>query len=129
MSDFFTHHFYAGARVEAQAGEAGKVLEAHGLHQGQMISANKTCPEGHKCFFNGCVFIKERRFESKLDKVLKRYVYRQVWWGDIDLNASQAALVASADALGRDLWVTRECYRWHGYHGEDEGVLHIKHGL
>lgn len=113
----FTDHFYAGMRVEAQAGAAGDALEAQGLCQGAMISANKTCPEGHECFFNACIFIKERK------RWWNKATYRQVWWGDIDLTLSRGAVIAAADALGCDLWVTRERYRWHGYHGEDEGVV------
>src|SRR5271157_1101687 len=119
--DFFTKHFYAGMRIEAQAGAAGDSLEAQGLRQGAMISATKTFPKGHECFFNGCIFIKERKHWWN------RATYRQVGWGDIDLTLSRAAVIAAADVLGRDLWVTRERYRWHGYNGEDEGAVLIKH--
>ena len=133
--DFFTKHFYAGMRIEAQAGAAGDALEAQGLHQGAMISATKTCPKGHECFFNACIFIKERKpltwhnvlASAGLALIVRPTAYRQVWWGDIDLTLSRSAVIAAADVLGRDLWVTRERYRWHGYHGEDEGAVLIKH--
>ncbi len=78
MSDFFTRHFYAGQRIEAQAGAAGDALEAQGLRQGAMISANKTCPEGHECFFNACIFIKERT-PLTWRSVFAPVKYRQVW--------------------------------------------------
>lgn len=127
MSDFFTHHFYAGARIEAQAGAAGKALEDQGLAQGRMISANKICPEGHECFFNGCIFIREPLSISMRKGTLRR-IYRQVWWGDIDLTLSLEAVGRAADTLGRTLWVTRERYRWNGYHGEHEGAVRVSHG-
>src|SRR5512146_1032377 len=119
MSDFFTRHFHAGARIEAQAGIAGQVLEAQGLRQGAMISPTKECPDGHMCFFNACIFVKERaHWWSKA-------TYRQVWWGDIDLTSSRSAVIAAADILGRDLWVTRERYRWDGYNGESDGAVYF----
>lgn len=117
---FFTDHFYAGMRIEAQAGAAGEALEAQGLRQGAMISGSKTCPKGHVCFFNACIFIKERK------RWWQRSTYRQVWWGDIDLTQDRSSVIAAADALDRDLWVTRERYRWHGYKGEDEGAVLFK---
>ena len=120
-----THrHFNAGARVAAQAGEAGYELEKHGLAQGRMVSASKSAYEeqhpDHEVFFNGCIFVKERR-------LFRRTTYRQVWWGDIDLTESQAVVQAAADTLGQDLWVTRERYRWNGYNGETDSAVHFKH--
>jgi hypothetical protein len=128
MSNFFTHHFYAGARIEAQAGAIGQALEDQGLHQGRMISGSKSFyseqhPD-HLVFFNACIFVKERALFLR-----RRSYFRQVWWGDIDFTVSQAAIVAAADACGQDLYVTRERYRWQGYHGESEGLIRIKAGL
>jgi hypothetical protein len=121
MTDFFSHHFNAGASVEAQAGAAGEALEDQGLAQGRMISQSKSyyCEQhpDHDVFFNACIFIKERtRFLQRGSH------YRQVWWGDIDITLSQASLVAAADACGQDLWVTSEKYRWEGFHGKDESL-------
>ncbi len=134
MSDFFTKHFYAGMRVEAQAGAVGKALEDQGLGQGRMISFIKQCPVGHECFFNACIFIKERKpltwrsilASGGLALIVRPVEYRQVWWGDIDLTLSLNAVQAAADILRRDLWVTRERYRWHGYHGEPASVVAVK---
>ncbi len=131
MSDFFTKHFYAGQRVEAEAGAVGDVLEAQGLRQGAMISASKTCPKGHECFFNGCIFIKERipltwrniLASAGLALIVRPVEYRQVWWGDIDLTLSRDAVIAAVDVLNRDLWVTRERYRWNGYNGENKDAV------
>lgn len=135
MTDFFTHHFYAGARVEAQAGAVGQALEDQGLRQGTMLSPTKTSPEGHTCFFNGCIFIKEPKpltwrtvlASGGLALIVRPTEYRQVWWGDIDITASRGAILAAADACGQDLWVTRERYRFDGYHGEDDGAVFFKH--
>lgn len=126
MSNTFNYHFFAGARVEAQVGAIGDALEAQGLHQGCMLSASKSYyyhehPD-NIVFFNACMFVKERRW--------LKTTYRQVWWGDIDLTVSQAAVVAAADACGHDLYVTREKYRWKGYQGQrGEDVFVFKHGL
>jgi hypothetical protein len=125
MSNFFTHHFYAGARVEAQAGAVGQALEGQGLLQGTMLSGSKSYYQeqhpDHKVFFNGCIFIKEPNWV-----LWRRSSYRQIWWGDIDLTESRGAVIAAADACGQDLWVTLEKYRWDGYHGEDEGAVYFK---
>jgi hypothetical protein len=122
MNNFFIHHFYAGARVEAQSSAVGQALEDQGLLQGKMLSASKTgyCDlhPDHTVFFNACIFIKERKgFRPE---------YRQVWWGDIDLTESRGAVIAAADACGQDLWVTREKYRFDGYHGEKDGAVFFK---
>lgn len=121
MSDFFTHHFFAGARIEAQVGAVRDALERHGLYAGRMVSQSKSSySEGHPdnlVFFNACIFIKKRRWFKS--------TYRQVWWGDIDLTLSQTPLVAAADDCGQDLWVTRERYRWDGYHGETPDELSV----
>lgn len=110
MSNTFDYHFFAGARVEAQAGAIGEALEAQGLHPGRIISSSKSYYSkqhpGHIVFFNACIFVKERRW--------LKVIYRQVWWGDIDLTESQAAVVAAADACGHDLYVTREKYSHRG---------------
>ncbi len=128
MSDFFTHHFYAGARVETQAGAAGKALEDQGLEQGRMISASKGYYDeqhpDHEVFFNACVFIREPLSVSMRKGTLRR-IYRQVWWGDIDLTLSLDAVGKAADVLGRTLWITRERYRWNDYHGEQEGAVRV----
>ena len=123
MSDFFNYHFNAGARIEAQAGAVGQALEDQGLHQGAMLSQSKSyyCDQhpDHEVYFNGCIFIKERKL---LALPWMRSSYRQVWWGDIDLTASRSALTLAAGMCGQDLYVTRERYRFDGYHGESEGV-------
>jgi hypothetical protein len=122
MSDIFNYHFFAGARVEAQAGAIGEALEAQGLYAGRMVSSSKSyyCEQhpDHIVFFNACMFVKERHWFKS--------TYRQVWWGDIDFTESQAAIEAAADACGHDLYVTREKYRWEGYKGEkdDEVVVY-----
>lgn len=125
MSDTFdyNYHFFAGARIKAHAGAVGEALEAQGLYAGCMLSASKAYyykqhPD-HEVFFNACIFIKER-------KRLKA-IYRQVWWGDLDLTLSRSALIAAADAAGVDLYVTREKYRWEGYSGQkDDAVVLFK---
>ena len=129
MSDFFNYHFNAGARIEAQAGAVGQALEDQGLRQGQMLSASKSYyrdqhPD-HEVYFNGCIFIKEPvqwwQF-SNVGEWFRPSSYRQVWWGDIDLTASRSALALAAGMCGQDLYVTRERYRFDGYHGESKGV-------
>lgn len=125
MSDFFNFHFFAGARVEAQAGAVGEALENEGLHQGAMLGASKTyyyeSHPDHVVFFNACIFVKER---GKWFKT----TWRQIWWGDIDITVSRSALIKAADAAGVDLYVTRESYRWKGYQGQkDDEVVVIKH--
>jgi hypothetical protein len=65
-----------------------------------MINGMKQCPEGHRCFFNACLFDKDRR---------------PVWYGDIDFTASEDTLQAVATARGETFYVTREQpFRWDG---------------
>jgi hypothetical protein len=87
---------------------------------GRMLSGSKTVPahrEGHKIYWNACVFAEIEVPRDKLHKILpRRYTYPSIWFGDLDLNTDLADVQAIADELNLALWVTPESpYRFDGF--------------
>lgn len=73
---------------------------------GVMLSGSKRTPpgrEGHTIYWNACVFVAEGRSSKAKHKSAV-----QVWYGDLDLDASDAALHELATKLGKTVYVTPE---------------------
>lgn len=60
---------------------------------GRMLSASKRGAEGHRCVWNANIFTRESG---------------KIWFGDLNLTAEAAELVALASRLGEELYVLRE---------------------
>lgn len=63
------------------------------FREGRMLGASKRAPEGHRCVSNANIFTRESG---------------KIWFGDLDLTAEAAELVALASRLGEELYVLRE---------------------
>ncbi len=96
---------------------AQRNLEEEGLYTGRMLSGSKSMylngHPTHTVFFNACVFV-------KVGRPWRRPEYRQVWWGDIDIDVDGTALQRIANRWKTVLYVTRESpFCWEGLTGKD----------
>lgn len=78
-------------------------LESCGFHNGRMIAYSKStywhANEGHKVYFNACIYDKKGK---------------QVWYGDLDLTKDSDKLNQVAQASNQTFYVTPE----HGFRSD-----------